>query len=77
MIGVLFIPAGFTFLGMTVMGNSALDMVLAGGAPELAEVVNSNVAIALFKFFGILAIFNSLISGRCYVDCDIFCEFIR
>ncbi len=61
MIGVLFIPAGFTFLWMTVMGNSALDMVLAGGAPELAEAVNSNVAIALFKFFEYLP-FSTLLS---------------
>lgn len=51
MIGVLFVPAGFTFLWMTIMGNSALDMVLKSKAPQLAEAVNNNVAIALFKFF--------------------------
>lgn len=51
LVGVLFIPAGFTFLWMTVMGNSAIDILLSGKAPELAETVNNNVAIAIFKFF--------------------------
>lgn len=51
MAGVLFVPAGFTFLWMTIMGNSSLNLLLNQGAAELSNAVNSNVAIALFKFF--------------------------
>jgi choline/glycine/proline betaine transport protein len=61
MIGVLFIPAGFTFLWMTIMGNSALDILLKGNAPALADAVNNNVAIALFKFFEYLP-FSTVLS---------------
>lgn len=61
MIGVLFIPAGFTFLWMTIMGNSALDMLLSDSAPQLADAVSSNVAIALFKFFEYLP-FSTVLS---------------
>lgn len=50
MVGVLFIPCGFTFLWMTVFGNSALSLVLKKNAVELVDVVNSNVPVALFKF---------------------------
>lgn len=49
--GVLFIPSGFTFLWMTVFGNSAIDLILNKGATDLSDVVNENVPIALFKFF--------------------------
>lgn len=61
MVGVLFIPAGFTFLWMTVMGNSALDMMIKNNAPELAAAVDNNIAIALFKFFEYLP-FSSVLS---------------
>lgn len=49
--GVLFIPVGFTFLWMTVFGNTAiaLDLGVAGGA--IAAAVSENTATALFKFF--------------------------
>ena len=50
MVGVLFVPAGFTFLWMTIFGNSAINLVLSGKAEELAELVNSNVPVVLFKF---------------------------
>ena len=51
MIGVLFVPTGFTFLWMTVFGNSAIDLILNQGAMDLVSIVNSNVPVALFKFF--------------------------
>tara|TARA_Y100000768_G_scaffold388482_1_gene384616 strand:- start:1021 stop:2973 length:1953 start_codon:yes stop_codon:yes gene_type:complete len=50
MVGVLFVPSGFTFLWMTIFGNSALKLVLEGKATELAELVNSNIPVVLFKF---------------------------
>jgi choline/glycine/proline betaine transport protein len=51
MIGVLFIPTGFTFLWMTIFGNSAILLVLKGHATDLVATVDSNVPVALFKLF--------------------------
>lgn len=51
MSGVLFIPTGFTFLWMTVFGNSALAKALNAEGQDLITSVNSNVPVALFKFF--------------------------
>ncbi len=50
MVGVLFVPTGFTFLWMTVFGNSGISLVLNKGAKELASAVNTNVPVALFQF---------------------------
>lgn len=51
MFGVLFIPTGFTFLWMTVFGNSAIAIALKEKGDGLASVVANNVPVALFKFF--------------------------
>lgn len=51
LVGVLFVPAGFTFLWMTVFGNTAIDLILNQGHTEFAEAVSNNVPVALFKFF--------------------------
>ena len=50
LLGVLLVPVGFTFLWMTVFGNTAisLDMGVADGA--IATAVSENVPTALFKF---------------------------
>jgi choline/glycine/proline betaine transport protein len=50
-VAVLFIPAGFTFLWMTVFGNTAMfvDTALAGG--QLAQAVTTDLSVALFQFF--------------------------
>jgi choline/glycine/proline betaine transport protein len=48
--GVLFVPAGFTLLWMTFFGNSAIDMILNQGNEALAVAVQNDVSIALFKF---------------------------
>lgn len=50
MIGVLFIPTGFTFLWLTIFGNSGISLILKQNATELLGTVNSNVPVALFKF---------------------------
>jgi choline/glycine/proline betaine transport protein len=49
--GVLFVPTGFTFLWMTVFGNSAIQLVLQKKTTDLVATVSSNVPVALFKFF--------------------------
>ncbi|MFO6424244.1 BCCT family transporter [Motilimonas sp. KMU-193] len=50
-VGVLFIPSGFTFLWMTVFGNSAIGLISSDTAHTLAQAVDDNVAIAIFVFF--------------------------
>lgn len=48
--GVLFVPVGFTFIWMTVFGNSALEAIMHEGFSSLSSAVSANVATALFKF---------------------------
>ncbi|WP_255448384.1 BCCT family transporter [Telmatospirillum sp. J64-1] len=50
-LGVLLIPSGFSFLWMTIFGNTAifLDMTVAAGA--ITEAVSADVSVALFQFF--------------------------
>lgn len=48
--GVLFVPAGFTLMWMTVFGNSAIDLITTKGATDLANTVQQDVALALFNF---------------------------
>jgi choline/glycine/proline betaine transport protein len=49
-VGVLLVPLGFTFLWMTIYGNTALHLVLAQGAGELVEAVAADSSVALFRF---------------------------
>ena len=51
LMGILFVPTLFTFLWMTVFGNTAIDAIMHHGATYLSDAVNSDVSIALFKFF--------------------------
>ena len=48
---VLFIPAGFTFVWMTVFGNTAIfiDQTVAGGA--LGTAITNDLSVGLFEFF--------------------------
>jgi choline/glycine/proline betaine transport protein len=49
--GVLLVPTGFTFLWMTVFGNTAIaiDMGVAAGA--ITQAVQTDLSTALFQFF--------------------------
>ncbi|AWH19897.1 choline BCCT transporter BetT [Stenotrophomonas sp. ZAC14D2_NAIMI4_6] len=49
-VGVLLVPLGFTFLWMTIYGNTALFMVRAEGVQELVQTVSSDSSMALFEF---------------------------
>ncbi len=49
-LGVLFVPVGFTFIWMTVFGNSALHAIMKEGFTDLGKAVSADVATALFKF---------------------------
>ncbi|GAA4891612.1 choline BCCT transporter BetT [Ferrimonas pelagia] len=48
--GVLFVPAGFTLAWMTVFGNSAIDLILNQGVVHLGEVIGQDSSLALFVF---------------------------
>jgi choline-glycine betaine transporter len=49
-IGVLFVPSAFTFLWMTVFGNTAISLDLGPAAGAIADAVQANLSTALFKF---------------------------
>ncbi|MFN3776767.1 BCCT family transporter [Sphingomonas parapaucimobilis] len=49
-IGVLFVPTAFTFLWMTVFGNTAISLDLGPAAGGIANAVQANLSTALFKF---------------------------
>jgi choline/glycine/proline betaine transport protein len=49
-IGVLFVPTAFTFLWMTVFGNTAIALDLGPAAGGIAKAVQGNLSTALFKF---------------------------
>ncbi|MVF12024.1 BCCT family transporter [Ketobacter sp. MCCC 1A13808] len=49
--GVLLVPTVFTFLWMTIFGNTAIHMVFNEGLVELSEAVSADTSVALFKFF--------------------------
>jgi choline/glycine/proline betaine transport protein len=50
-VGALLGPVAFTFLWMTVFGNSAIDLILHQGITGLGDAVQADSSVALFKFF--------------------------
>lgn len=51
LVGILFVPTGVALIWFTIFGNSGIDLIMHNGAHELAEAVNTDVSVALFKFF--------------------------
>ncbi|MCD9029823.1 choline BCCT transporter BetT [Luteimonas sp. BDR2-5] len=49
-VGVLLVPLGFTFLWMTIYGNTALHMVMVDGIGSLVDTVAADSSVALFQF---------------------------
>ncbi len=50
-LGALLGPVAFTFIWMTVFGNSAIDLILHQGLTELGTAVQADESVALFRFF--------------------------
>jgi len=50
-IGVLLVPTGFTFLWMTVFGNTAIDLDMGSAAGAISQAVTSDLSTAIFRFF--------------------------
>ena len=49
-VGVLFVPTGFTLVWMTVFGNTAIWLQLSGRTTAVSETVATSVPLALFVF---------------------------
>lgn len=50
-LGVLFVPVGFTFMWMTFFGGTAINMELGNLAGVISGAVSENSAIAVFSMF--------------------------
>ncbi|MGI9327897.1 MAG: BCCT family transporter [Pseudomonadales bacterium] len=69
--GVVLGPVLFTLLWMTVFGNSAIDLILTGGADALAAAVQEDESVALFKFFEYYPL-SGLLSGLAIIMVMVF-----
>lgn len=49
-LNVLLVPAGFTFLWMTVFGNTAISLDMGGAAGAISQAVSADLSTALFYF---------------------------
>jgi choline/glycine/proline betaine transport protein len=58
-LGVLFVPVGFTFMWMTFFGDTAIHMIMIQGVGGLADAVAADTSVALFQFLEYLP-FSSL-----------------
>lgn len=61
-LGVLFVPVGFTFMWMTFFGGAAISMELGALSGTIATAVNASVPTALFVLFEQMP-FSMLVSG--------------
>ncbi|MEX1199148.1 MAG: choline BCCT transporter BetT [Methylophaga sp.] len=61
-LGVLFVPVGFTFMWMTFFGGAAISMELGELSGTISTAVNANVPTALFVLFEQMP-FSTLVSG--------------
>ena len=59
--GVLLVPTGFTFMWMTVFGNTSIYLIMKKGMTQLADTVNADSSLALFAFLEHFP-FSSLLS---------------
>lgn len=50
-LNVLLVPAGFTFLWMTVFGNTAISLDMGQAAGAISRAVSADLSTALFHFF--------------------------
>ena len=50
-LNVLLVPAGFTFLWMTIFGNTAISLDMGAAAGTISAAVTADLSTALFRFF--------------------------
>lgn len=51
LVAVLFIPAGFTFIWMTVFGNTGIIVDMTSAAGALSTAIADDISVGLFQFF--------------------------
>ena len=61
-LGAMLVPCGFTLMWMGIFGNSAIELILHGGAAQLGEAVQENQSVALFSFLEYLPM-TTVLSG--------------
>jgi choline/glycine/proline betaine transport protein len=61
-LGVLFVPVGFTVMWMTFFGNTAIYLEMTQAGSSLAQIVSENVPVAIFALFEQLPL-TALASG--------------
>ena len=49
-IGVLLVPTGFTFLWMTIFGNTAISLDMGAAAGAISQAVTADLSTAIFQF---------------------------
>ncbi len=50
-IGVLMVPTAFTFLWMTIFGNTAISLDMGAAAGAISQAVTADLSTAIFRFF--------------------------
>lgn len=68
---VLFIPAGFTFIWMTVFGNTAMFIDTSVAAGEVGQAIAADISTGMFRFFEYLP-FSGLTSTLAIILVSIF-----
>lgn len=53
-LGVLLVPVGFTFVWLSVFGDTALHMIIANNAIELVEAVAADSSVAIYQLLELL-----------------------
>ncbi|AZY49378.1 choline transporter [Bordetella avium] len=69
--GMLLMPTGFTFLWMTVFGDSAIYHILTGGMSDFGQAIRADSSLALFVFLEQFP-WTSVISFFCVIMVLIF-----
>jgi choline/glycine/proline betaine transport protein len=74
---VLFIPAGFTFIWMTVFGNTAISIDSGLAAGQLGAAVATDISVGLFQFFSVSAVPNRDFHASGRSCCHLLCHLVR
>ncbi len=71
-IGVLFLPLGFTTLWLSVFGNSALDLLINHGATELGNTALNEPAMAIYQLLSYYPMSKFIIGVAVFVGFVLF-----
>lgn len=66
-IGVMFIPLGFTLACLSILGNTALDLVMNYDATELARIAMEQPSMAIYELLGYFPFSKAIIGLSVFV----------